>query len=58
MTIHIHEFSTGIQAEATADGGWVSQGFTGQYMNKTIDPIPLPEQTLVLGMGAGRPTVR
>lgn len=40
MTISIHEFSTGIQAEETADGGWVSQGFTGQYMNKTIDPIP------------------
>ena len=40
MTIYIHEFSTGIQAEERADGGWVSKGFTGQYMNKTIDPIP------------------
>ena len=40
MTIYIHEFSTGIQAEETTDGGWVSRGFTGEYMNKTIDPIP------------------
>ncbi|MBE9017085.1 hypothetical protein IQ272_13250 [Chroococcidiopsidales cyanobacterium LEGE 13417] len=38
--IQIHEFSTGIRAERTADGGWVSLGFTGQYMNATIDPIP------------------
>lgn len=47
MTIHIHEFSTGIQAEKTADGGWVSQGFTGQYMNKTIDPIPRAVQEAI-----------
>ena len=40
MTIYIHEFSTGIQAEETTDGGWVSRGFTGEYMNKTIDSIP------------------
>jgi hypothetical protein len=38
--ITIHEFSTGIQAQRTADGNWVSQGFTGQYMNATLDPIP------------------
>lgn len=38
--ITIHEFSTGIQAQRTADGNWVSQGFTGQYMNVTLDPIP------------------
>ena len=38
--IQIHEFSTGIRPERTADGGWVSLGFTGQYMNTTIDPIP------------------
>jgi hypothetical protein len=38
--IQIHEFSTGIRAERTTDGGWVSLGFTGQYMNATIDPIP------------------
>lgn len=39
-TIEIHEFSTGIRAEKTADGGWVSLGFTGQYMNMTLDKIP------------------
>ncbi|RUT02387.1 hypothetical protein DSM106972_058650 [Dulcicalothrix desertica PCC 7102] len=39
-TIEIHEFSTGIRAEETADGGWVSQGFTGQYMNMTLDKLP------------------
>ncbi|NBD31636.1 MAG: hypothetical protein GVY17_01345 [Cyanobacteria bacterium] len=38
--ITIHEFSTGIQAQRTADGNWVSQGFTGQYMNVTLDPVP------------------
>ena len=38
--ITIHEFSTGIQAQRTNDGNWVSQGFTGQYMNATLDPIP------------------
>ena len=47
MTIYIHEFSTGIQADKTADGGWVSQGFTGQYMNKTIDPIPRAVQEAI-----------
>lgn len=40
IEIQIHEFSTGIRPERTADGGWVSLGFTGQYMNATIDPIP------------------
>lgn len=39
-TVKIHEFSTGIQAERTSDGGWVSRGFTGQYINKTLDSIP------------------
>lgn len=33
--VDIHEFSTGIHVERTADGGWVSTGFTGQYMNQT-----------------------
>lgn len=36
--VKIHEFSTSIQAKKTSDGGWESQGFAGQYMNKTIDP--------------------
>ena len=38
--IEIHEFSTGIRPERTADGGWVSLGFTGQYMNATINSVP------------------
>lgn len=42
--VQIHEFSTGIRPERTADGGWVSLGFTGQYMNATIDPIPYAVQ--------------
>lgn len=36
----IHEFSTGIQAKRTDGNNWVSQGFTGQYMNATLNPIP------------------
>ena len=36
----IHEFSTGITPEKLADGSWVSRGFTGQYMNSTLDEIP------------------
>ncbi|MDH6100375.1 hypothetical protein NWP21_16320 [Anabaenopsis sp. FSS-46] len=39
--IPIHEFSTGIKVERTPNGGWVSVGFTGKYMNSTLDPIPL-----------------
>ncbi|BDA65947.1 hypothetical protein CAL7716_001130 [Calothrix sp. PCC 7716] len=38
--IEIHEFSTGIRPERTADGGWISRGFTGQYMNVTLPSIP------------------
>jgi len=38
--LEIHEFSTGIQAQRTPDGGWVSRGFTGQYINRTLDPLP------------------
>ncbi|QFS51407.1 hypothetical protein [Nostoc sphaeroides] len=40
MSIEIHEFSTGIRVEETANGGWVSLGFTGQYMNCTLERIP------------------
>ena len=46
-TVKIYEFSTGIQAEETPDGGWVSRGFTGEYMNKTIDPIPVAIQSAI-----------
>lgn len=45
-TVKIYEFSTGIQAERTSDG-WVSRGFTGEYMNKTIDPIPVAIQSAI-----------
>lgn len=37
----IHEFSTGIRYQLNSDGSWVSLGFTGQYINVTIDEIPL-----------------
>jgi anti-sigma28 factor (negative regulator of flagellin synthesis) len=45
--VKIHEFSTGIQAEKTPDGGWVSRGFTGQYINRTIEPIPGAVQSAI-----------
>ncbi len=37
--ISIQEFSTGIQYEKT-ETGWISRGFTGYFINKTIDPVP------------------
>jgi hypothetical protein len=37
--IEIHEFSTGIHFQQRVNG-WVSLGFTGQYMNATINSIP------------------
>jgi len=37
--INIQEFSTGIQYEKT-ETGWISRGFTGYFINKTIDPVP------------------
>ena len=39
LEIKIHEFSTGIHFQGTHNN-WVSLGFTGQYMNFTISPIP------------------
>lgn len=38
--IKIHEFSTGIVVEIKSDGSWFSRGFTGRYMNQTIESIP------------------
>ena len=38
--LEIHEFSTGIVVETNPDGSWFSRGFTGRYMNQTIEPIP------------------
>ncbi|MBS9770660.1 MAG: hypothetical protein J7F05_09315 [Trichodesmium erythraeum GBRTRLIN201] len=37
--IYIHEFSTGIEVKGTATA-WESGGFTGEYMNRTLDKIP------------------
>lgn len=45
--VKIHEFSTSIQAKKTSDGGWESQGFAGQYMNKTIDPPAAVQSAIV-----------
>jgi hypothetical protein len=37
----IHEFMTGIiVGEVMPNGDWVSQGFTGDYMNSTLQSIP------------------
>ncbi|NEP00169.1 MAG: hypothetical protein F6K58_16120 [Symploca sp. SIO2E9] len=41
-TVEIHEFSTGIKAEITTDGGWISTGFTGRYMNVTLPNERIP----------------
>ncbi len=38
-SLEIHEFSTGIHADGDYNN-WISQGFSGTYMNATIDPIP------------------
>jgi len=37
--IEIHEFSTGIEVKGTPTA-WESRGFTGEYMNRTLDKIP------------------
>ena len=37
--IEIHEFSTGIEVKGTSTA-WESGGFTGEYMNRTIDKVP------------------
>ena len=46
MTITINEFSTGIRVEGTANS-WLSARFTGNYMNATLDPIPLVVQNAI-----------
>ena len=38
-TIEIHEFSTGIEVSGTKDNWW-SEGFTGNWLNLTLDKIP------------------
>ncbi|CAD5989296.1 hypothetical protein PCC9214_05533 [Planktothrix tepida] len=44
--IEIHEFSTGIQVERVGTG-WVSRGFTGEYMNRTLAQIPVAVQRAI-----------
>ncbi|MCC5896391.1 MAG: peptidoglycan-binding protein [Phormidium sp. BM_Day4_Bin.17] len=39
VPLEIHEFSTGIEVKRTASG-WESGGFTGVFMNQTLNPIP------------------
>lgn len=41
MTYIIHEFSTGLMIAETPDN-WYSQGFTGKWMNSTIEPNAIP----------------
>jgi hypothetical protein len=43
----IHEFSTGIKWAQNGRGGWVSQGFTGGYMNSTLPEIPYNVQRAI-----------
>ncbi|MFM6324034.1 MAG: hypothetical protein ACKPH1_06700, partial [Microcystis panniformis] len=46
--IHIHEFSTGILVDGTGGAGeWRSRGFSGEYMNSTLDSIPAPVQLAI-----------
>lgn len=40
--IEIHEFSTGIDPGRTEDGGWISYGFTGEFMNSTFGESGIP----------------
>ncbi len=40
MDIEIHEFSTGIILDGTSNENWVSNGFTGQVMNSTLEEVP------------------
>lgn len=62
--IEIHEFSTGITPEQTTIG-WVSRGFTGRYMNSTLDEIPYAversiankEFSVAEGASSDRPTI-
>jgi len=45
--IKIHEFSTGINFDKLPNGGWVSKGFTGRYMNSTLGEIPVTVQRAI-----------
>jgi hypothetical protein len=43
MPYTIHEFSTGLTIELILDGGWKSKGYTGTWMNSTVDPDQIPK---------------
>ena len=43
MPYTIHEFSTGLTIEKTTDGGWISKGDTGTWMNSTVEISQIPE---------------
>ena len=45
-TIKIDEFSTGIKAAGSFEN-WYSQGFTGEYMNRSIAEIPAAVQKAI-----------
>ncbi|NER52800.1 MAG: hypothetical protein F6J92_40420, partial [Symploca sp. SIO1A3] len=62
--VKIHEFSTGIRAKIGSDGSWVSLGFTGQYMNATMEvpycverSIANKEFAVAEGAASDRPAV-
>jgi hypothetical protein len=44
--IEIHEFSTGISIEGK-ENNWFSTGFTGKYMNSTLEEIPAVVQRAI-----------
>ncbi len=46
MQIEIHEFSTGITVEGN-ENNWFSRGFTGKYMNATLEEIPAVVQKAI-----------
>ncbi len=46
LIIEIHEFSTGIQVDGTPEN-WVSLGFTGNYINSTIESVPTLVQNAI-----------
>ena len=46
QTIEIHEFSTGIEIIGTP-GNWVAGGFTGNYINSTLESVPISVQNAI-----------
>jgi hypothetical protein len=48
--LFIHEFSTGITPEGSQEK-WVSKGFTGRYMNMTMNEIPTAVERAIANNG-------